>query len=124
MHIRNKFAHVSHIKTFDDFFSKTKVGKQVKANFNKWFFDENGTSDIPEKNHEKIYRLCFYLLVDKIAEVLLTIFGDHMYALGEFDGKKEMNERLQTEFFGALKKLNGGKEAIIEIFEKLESERK
>lgn len=124
MHIRNKFAHVSHIKTFEDFFSKTKVGKQVKSDFKKWFFDENGESDIHEQNREKIYRICFYLLIDKIAEFLLEVYGNHMYALGENDGRKQMNERLKTEFLEALKKLNGGKEALLEIFEKLESEKK
>ncbi|MDC6367522.1 MULTISPECIES: hypothetical protein [Flavobacteriaceae] len=123
MHIRNKFAHVSHIKTFDDFFSKTKVGKQVKSDFKRWFFDENGDSDIPERNREKIYRLLFYLLVDKIAEFLFDVYGNHMYALGEKAGRKEMNERLQNEFLQALKKLNGGKEALLEIFEKLEKEK-
>lgn len=33
MNIRNKFAHLSEIKTFDDLFSKTRIGKEVKKNF-------------------------------------------------------------------------------------------
>ena len=33
MNIRNKFTHLSEIKTFDDLFSKTRIGKEVKKNF-------------------------------------------------------------------------------------------
>ncbi len=40
MNIRNKFAHLSEIKTFDDLFSKTRIGKEVKKNFHTWYFDE------------------------------------------------------------------------------------
>lgn len=44
--IRNKFAHVSHIEKFEDLFTQSKVGKQIKSEFMKWYFDEKGTSDI------------------------------------------------------------------------------
>jgi len=70
MNIRNKFAHLSEIKTFDDLFSKTRIGKEVKKNFHTWYFDEKGLTDIPEKNHEKVLRYCFYLLVHNIFEIL------------------------------------------------------
>ena len=53
MNIRIKFAHLSEIKTFDDLFSKTRIGKEVKKNFHTWYFDEKGLTDIPEKITKK-----------------------------------------------------------------------
>ena len=120
MNIRNKFAHLSEIKTFDDLFTKTKVGKEIKKNFNTWCFDENGVSDIPKQNHEKVYRLCFYLLVHNIVEILFKIIGDHMYDLGLTDGKKEVTARITHEIIKSLEKIEGGKELLYKIFDEVE----
>lgn len=122
MNIRNKFAHLSGIKTFDDLFSKTKVGKEIKKNFHTWYLDENGLPDIPKANHEKVLRLCFYLLVHNVAEILFKITGDHMYDLGVADGKKEFTERLNFEILDSLKKMEGGKEFLKGVFEKVEND--
>lgn len=122
MNIRNKFAHLSEIKTFDDLFSKTKVGKDIKKNFNEWYFDKNGVSDIPKQNHEKVFRLCFYLLVHNVTEILMKISGDHMYELGLADGKKEFTKRLNYELLESLKTIDGGKEFISGILNKIENE--
>ncbi|MDA9316539.1 hypothetical protein N9Q58_01345 [Polaribacter sp.] len=122
MNIRNKFAHLSGIKTFDDLFSKTKIGKEVKNNFHTWYFDEKGLSDIPKKNHEKILRYCFYLLVHNISEILLKIVGDHMYELGMSDGKKEYIKRLNFEILESLNKNDGGKKIIKDVLNKIEND--
>ena len=119
MNIRNKFAHISHIKLFDDLFTKTKVGKQIKSNFHNWYFDQKKDSDIPKVNHEYIYRICFYLLVHDISNLLIKIFKDHMYNLGYSVGQKETQEFLINEMTESLKNLNGGKEKLLEIFSKL-----
>jgi len=119
MNIRNKFAHLSEIKTFDDLFSKTKVGKEIKRNFNEWYFDKKGVADIPKQNHEKVYRLCFYLLVHNVIEILMKIAGEHMYELGLADGKKEFIERLNYELLESLKTIDGGKKYISGILDKV-----
>jgi len=91
--IRNKFAHVSHIDSFEKLFNSSGVGKDVKTNFLNWFFDKNGYSDIHSSKIEFINRLCFYLLVNDVVEILLKISGSHYYNLGVADGKKEFAER-------------------------------
>ena len=124
MNIRNQFAHNSHIQTFENVFTKAKNGKELRNNFHRWYFDANGLADIPEINHEKVYRLCFYLLVHSIAEILLKLSGDHMYALGVTEGERQANERIQKELMESMRTLNGGKDAIYDIFDKLAKEKK
>jgi len=122
MNIRNKFAHLSEIKTFDDLFSKTKVGKKIQKNFKEWYFDKNGISDITTQNHEKIYRLCFYFLVHNVAEILIKLSRDHMYELGLALGKKEFTEELNHELIESVIGIEGGKELIGGILYKLQTE--
>jgi len=124
MNIRNKFAHLSEIKTFEDLFLRTKVGKEIKRNFNEWYFDKNGVSDIPTQNHEQIYRLCFYLLVHNVAEILIKLSGDHMYELGAIDGKMEFIKKLNHELIESIIEIEGGKELLGGILYKLKNEKK
>lgn len=124
MNIRNKFAHVSHVKSFDDLFTKTKVGTQIKNSFHNWYLDQKRDSDIPEVNHENIYRVCFYLLVQDIVELLLKISDEHMFNLGYSGGKKETQKTLINEMIESLKRLEGGKEKLFEILDRLENSEK
>jgi len=43
--IRNKFAHVRGIDTFEKFFSTTKIGKEMKKNLKKWYPNDNEITD-------------------------------------------------------------------------------
>lgn len=94
--IRNKFAHVSQINSFKNLFSSSNIGKEIKKNFLSWFFDAKGDSDINPSKLEFVYRLCFYLLVNDVIEILLKINDTHMFNRGYADGKKEANETLVT----------------------------
>lgn len=120
--IRNKFAHVSQIKTFEDLFTKSKIGKEIKSGFLKWFFDEKGISDIPPNKHELVYRLCFYLLIDKVVDILLKVYGDHMFEIGKKEGEKEFNDKFKQRLIDYLKTQQGGLKAINETISKLEQE--
>lgn len=119
MSIRNQFAHNSKIISFNDVFAKAKNGNELKNNFNKWYFDKKGMSDIPDKRHEQIYRLCFYLLIHRLTEVLLKLSGDHMYLLGVAEGERQANEKLKNELLVYLKTLDNGQEIIEDIRKKL-----
>lgn len=120
MNIRNKFAHVSHIKSFEDLFTKSKVGKEIQSEFLKWYFDTNGISDIPIINHELVYRLCFYLLIDNIVDVIFKIYGDHMFQLGKIDGEKEFKEKFIEGLTEYLKRYDGGLKAINNVIDEIE----
>jgi|AntAceMinimDraft_16_1070373.scaffolds.fasta_scaffold21209_2 hypothetical protein len=120
MNIRNKFAHVSHIKTFEDLFAKSSVGKENKLDFLKWYFNEKGVSDIPKNKHEFVFRLCFYLLIDNVVDILFKIYGDHMFEIGKQDGEKEFKDKFIIELIDYLKGHEGGQKAINDVIEELE----
>lgn len=90
--IRNKFAHVSYINSFETLFSSSSVGKEVRTNFLKWYFDDKGDSDVHPSKFEFIYRLTFYLLVNDVIEILLNINKTHNYNAGVEEGKREAKE--------------------------------
>lgn len=91
--IRNKFAHVSNIDTFEKLFSESSVGKDIRRCFLNWFFDTNGDSDIHTSKVEFVYRVCFYLLVNDIIEILLKINDTHSYNIGLHEGQKEFKDK-------------------------------
>ena len=119
--IRNKFAHVSQINSFEDLFSKSKVGKDIKSQFINWYFDENGISDIAYNKLELVYRLCFYLLVDNVVDVLFKIYGNHFYEIGKKDGEKEFKEKLIDSLVSYLKEQKGGNQVILDSIEEIEN---
>ncbi len=94
--IRNKFAHVSEINSFDKLFSESSVGKDIQNNFLKWYFDKDGYVGIHPTKVEFVNRLCFYLLTNSVINTLLKISDTHFYNLGVHEGKREVQEQLLT----------------------------
>ena len=92
--IRNKFAHVSEIDTFEKLFLESSVGKEIRNHFLKWFFDKSGESDIHPSKLEIVYRYCYYMLVDDVINILLEINKTHYYNLGIEEGKREFSDKL------------------------------
>lgn len=95
--MRNKFAHVSHINSFENLFSDVTC-KEIKSYFFKRFFDEKGVSDIHDSKVEVVYRLCFYLLVHQVIEALLKINDQHLYNQGYEAGLRETKDKLLRAF--------------------------
>ena len=94
--IRNKFAHVSEICSFDKLFSESSVGKEIQNNFLKWYFDKDGYNGVDPNKIEFVNRLCFYLLINDVITILLKISDSHFYNLGVHEGKREVQEQLLT----------------------------
>ena len=66
MNIRNKFAHVKEIENFDDLFTKTANGKQIKHSLEQWY-------DNDKFDNEDKYRLYFLLLIEDLCYTLCNI---------------------------------------------------
>lgn len=66
MNIRNKFAHVKEIENFDDLFTKTSIGKQIRNNLERWY-------DKAEFDNVDRYRLYFVLLIEDLVRTLCNI---------------------------------------------------
>lgn len=94
--IRNKFAHVSNINSFEKLFSESSVGKEIEKHFLKWFYDKKGYQGIHPSNREVVHRLCFYLLTNEVINILLKISDTHLYNTGVHEGKMRVQEQLLT----------------------------
>ncbi|WP_108802121.1 hypothetical protein [Aquimarina sp. Aq107] len=71
MRIRNKFAHVAAINTFERLFANTKVGKEVQKNLIKWYGDTFKKDNY--KSEEQWYLRLFDLLQDELIGFLVDI---------------------------------------------------
>jgi hypothetical protein len=92
--IRNKFAHVLEIKSFEKLFSDSGVGKEIQKSFLSWYFDKDGYDGIHPTKIEFVNRLCFYLLTSDVINILLKISDTHVFNMGFHDGKREVQEKL------------------------------
>jgi hypothetical protein len=119
MYIRNKFAHVLNIRSFEDLFTKSDTGKEKQTNIIKWYFGTYKIPDIPPKHLEKVYLLCFSHLIVDIIEFLYKILGNHYYALGEIDGEKQYKDEFLNETLKYLKSQAGGKKALYDILDRI-----
>ena len=106
MSIRNKFAHVRSIATFEDFFNVGANGQNVKKNLAKWY---NSETKLEFDSTELKFKNYFFLLA---IEVILIIWMKNInYSLQENRKNKEItNNKIQLEILESeLKKLPGGK---------------
>ncbi|MCF6133547.1 hypothetical protein [Flavobacterium wongokense] len=116
MSIRNKFAHVRSIATFNDFFLSGENGKNVKKNLDKWY-GKNGT--IESESEEQKYKRYFFILA---AEVITTIILKAMfYSVSEQSKLKEIDQsKIKLESFTKeLEKLPGDKFILKFTYEKI-----
>lgn len=115
MSIRNKFAHVRSIITFEDLFRAGLNGKSIKKNFDKWY---NTDATLEFENEETKYKHFFFLLA---VEVILIIWMKRMnFGLREKRKNTEINQmKIQLEAIeNALKKFPGGKLILKFAYEK------
>ncbi len=94
--IRNKFAHVSDVNSFEKLFSDTGAGKEIQKYFLNWYFDKDGYVGIHPYKIEFVNRLCFYLLINDVINILLKISDTHLYNMGVHAGKREFQEQILT----------------------------
>ena len=60
MVIRNKFAHIKSIETFQDLFDIGNAGKVLKNDFDKWYKEWEPETEIDD--FETKYKFCFFFL--------------------------------------------------------------
>ena len=70
MNIRNKFAHVQVIDSFDKFFEIASNGQQIKNRLEKWYSLEN------KKEEDEKYKFLFFLLSEEITHMLWKLRVD------------------------------------------------
>lgn len=106
MNIRNKFAHVRSIKTFNDFFNSGISGKEVKKNLDKWFKTE---CNINVDDEEFKYKHYFFLLCIEAILIINMKRLNHGFKEDIKNMNIKRNEiQLQT-LENELRKIPGGK---------------
>jgi hypothetical protein len=94
MTIRNKFAHVKSINTFNDLFNIESSGKEVKKNLDKWYSDK---SDFGITDDEFRYKVFFYWLFLDVSFILVKKIGEDAIEKGKKAGKLELLIALKEE---------------------------
>ena len=113
LNIRNKFAHVLSISTFEELFSLTRNGNEIKNALKKWYINE-GHTDL-----EKEYRYYFYFLVEELIESLFNLSNKHNYDVGFENGKNRAHKELLNSLIEEVEKLENGTTIINKALNKL-----
>ncbi len=95
LEIRNKFAHVKSINTFQDYFKSSKNAEKNRKQLEKWFEKKQDTEEDPEEQA----RYNFYLLFQDNFDFLFHLILDHTAQIAKEQTTKEINE----EFLNKLK---------------------
>ena len=115
MAIRNKFAHVKSINTFQDFFDSGKNAKDVQKNLIKFYPIDNSSI-----NDELKYKVCFYKLFLEISLIILNKVAKHEYERGRKDFSREYFISILTELGNVENGENILQSALIRVKEKLD----
>ncbi|QOD59361.1 hypothetical protein H9I45_08215 [Polaribacter haliotis] len=107
MNIRNKFAHVQVIDSFEKFFEIASNGEQIKNSLEKWYSVEN------KKEEDNKYKFLFFLLSEEITKMLWdlrvkdrleksVLQAEKVFQKGQLESFKEiMNESENPEEINA-----------------------
>jgi len=77
MIIRNKFAHVGEVETFNDFFKIVKDGAKIRNDLNKWY------SAPYADEHDDLYQFFFIKLIGDVLNYINSIAKKHGQDLTE-----------------------------------------
>ncbi len=118
MYVRNKFAHVKEVNSFESFFSISDKATDLKKKLKKWYHKESDNfEDIEEENVNYFIRL-----VSDTQNFLVEISKDHSKNKGYQKGLNEATERINDELIAEMRNIEGGDEKLDEIFKRLKKE--
>ena len=118
MYIRNKFAHVKEVNSFESFFSISKNATRIKRKLQSWYHKE--TDNFVDAEGENVNY--FIRLVSDSQNFLIEISKEHIKKKGYEKGRKEATDRINEELIAEIKNTVGGIEKLDEIWEKLKKE--
>jgi hypothetical protein len=120
MFIRNKFAHIREINSFEKLFTISKSGDDVKKNLNKWYSKPADSTN----SFEHIFIEYFTKLSSEIIDFLSKISTEHAYEQGYQKGQNDTHAKISEELALALRKYNGGQQILDDVFKKIKEESK
>ena len=118
MNVRNKFAHVKEVNSFESLFSISKNGTDIKKKLKQWYNKE--TDNFEDVERENLYY--FIRLVSDTQNFMIEISKEHAKKKGYEKGQNDATERINDELIGEMQKIEGGNEKLDEIWTKLKKE--
>jgi len=116
MQIRNKFAHVSSIDSFEDLFLNSSNGASIRKDLIKWY----STAAENVENENLDYLSLFNELTYDIISFLFEIIGNFFYEIGVEEGKNSFRIQLLDELLNEISKIEGGKDFVKGIMDKIQ----
>lgn len=118
MNIRNKFAHVQYVDSFENLFSKTSNGNNLKNQLEKWY------SLSKKKESDDKYKYLFFRLSEDITKMLFSLRIKYDLDFVEKEAKRELKD-YQLKFLKIeVMNLNEGEKIIESTLERAISEYK
>ena len=111
MAIRNKFAHISEIDSFKNYFDNIKSSKDRRKELIKWFPDLKWeTEDI-----ESVFKFAYLCLTLELNRELFNIEKNHVYQKGKQEGTIMAYKKFMEETESKLQELDNGNEIMENI---------
>jgi hypothetical protein len=117
MSIRNKFAHVRKVNSFEKFLTISNK-KELPKDLRRWYPSKN---ENPE-DIEKTFLTYFIKLVFDLNKILTNISISHLKQNQYETWKKKMDERIINNLKDALLKVDGGSELFLSTIDKVAQE--
>jgi len=90
MHIRNKFAHVEAVNSFENYFKLSKNSQENKKQLDKWYLKPDSIYDDFEKNYQWI----FFHLYNDILMFLFKVKLEHLSQTVSKSLENDLNAKL------------------------------
>lgn len=117
MSIRNKFAHVKSIKTFNDFFTSGDNGKSVKKELDRWYSHHVLEANTDEEHK---YKFFFFELIKDTGICLFDISTKHVWKRAVKEGEEKASELVLKALKAEVLKLENGKEILDKLKKELQ----
>lgn len=115
MEIRNKFAHVREVSSFEKLFLQGALGKEIKKTLIGWYADD---LDVIE-SEEKYYNDMFLKLANDVIELFNKLMIESAYERGYKDGSLIIQDKLHDELVMFVIGLKDGDEILKKIKSKI-----
>jgi hypothetical protein len=115
MTIRNKFAHIAEIDSFDSYFKLIQSANERQKEIKSWYpYLKWDSTDI-----EGLYKTAYFLLTLDLFRVLYEIDLKHAFEKGKEKGFKDAQEIFISSVVARLKETENGNEILEEAIEKI-----
>lgn len=119
MSIRNKFAHVREISSFNDYYKVAKNGNEIKRKLIQWYL-----VDFKDELQEEQSIICLFQLVRDINKNLRKIVKKISYERGFNVGEQEATDDILNTLITEIKKDKNGQAIINRVVELVEMKTK